>query len=96
MKSTVIISLVTFDKEDMDENWIDRTCLDVCGKNWSFSIDPYLNNGILPWAMTHKGYNKQRDTSYWLLNIGWILGWMIDYNKKENGVWETKYWEDYK
>jgi hypothetical protein len=96
MKRTVIISLVTYDKEDVDENWVDRTRLDVCGKNWSFSIDPYWNNTIKPWLMTMKGYNKYRDVDYRIINIGWILGWMLDFDKKRNGVWETKYWEDYK
>jgi len=86
MKSTVMISLVTYDKEDVNTNWLDRTRVDICGKNWSCSIDPYLNNDLLPWFHRHKGYNEYRDTDYWLLNIGWILGWMFDFSKKRNSV----------
>ena len=82
---------VTYDREDVDENWIDRTRLDISGKNWSLSIDPYLNNHWEPWLMTMKGYNEWRDVDYFLLNIGWLLGWMFDFDKKREGTWDN--WE---
>ena len=72
------IKTVTFDEEDMDEGWLDRIGIQISGKRWHSSIDPYINNGWKPWCYFSKGYNEPRQTRYYLLNIGWLIGAMFD------------------
>ena len=73
------IKVVTIDKEDMDEGWLDRTRVEIWLKDkWHFSIDPYINNSWKPWVLFFKGYNEYRQARYFCLNIGWLAGAMFD------------------
>lgn len=82
------IKIVTFNKEDVDECWLDRTEIRFSNKRWHFSIDPYLNNHWKPWFMPMSGYNKYTKTNWYCLNIGWLVGAMFEFyiidEEKEN------------
>ena len=72
------IKLVTFDKDDINENWLDRTKIRISSNGWHFSIDPYINNHWKPWCLFFKGYNECRQARYFCLNVGWLIGAMFD------------------